>query len=133
MTKIAVYGTLRKGYGLNGLLEKADYVDTVKIQGYRMYTFSGERYSYPIVSYSGRNEDEIEVELYDVHDNGDFKSIDSIELGAGYHHGEIEVKGERYLIYLQDESRCNGRLHRVESGNFNEFANMVRELSRIRE
>jgi gamma-glutamylcyclotransferase (GGCT)/AIG2-like uncharacterized protein YtfP len=129
---VAVYGTLRKGYGLNSYLSEdyAEYIGKAWINGYKMYSFDENHWSYPIVSKTDNAEDKIEIELYKLHDNmsgrdaGD--SIDAIEYGAGYHSGMVEVEGEEYKIYLQDEGECLRHFSHIKSGDFNEFTERVR-------
>jgi len=124
---IAVYGTLRKGYGLNSYLDKerAEFIGTEEIEGFKMYVFSPNGWSYPVLSRTDKKSDKVEVELYKLHDNvagqRSAMSIDGIEYGAGYFSENVEINGENYKIYLQDDDKLH-RMHHVESGNFNEYS-----------
>jgi gamma-glutamylcyclotransferase (GGCT)/AIG2-like uncharacterized protein YtfP len=124
---IAVYGTLRKGFGLNRYLEedRAEFLGTKEIEGYKMYVFSPDHWSYPILSRTDKKSDKVEVELYKVHDNMSGKRaedrIDSIEYDAGYYSEDIEIDGNPFKIYLQHDDELQ-RFHHVKSGNFTEYS-----------
>jgi gamma-glutamylcyclotransferase (GGCT)/AIG2-like uncharacterized protein YtfP len=129
---IAVYGTLRKGYGLNEYLqpELATFVGTKWIEGYQMFTFHDTYWSYPVVAKTDNPSDKVEVELYEFHDNlsafQSAKDVDGIELGAGYHIEQIEHEGKEYNIYLQDIEYCEDELYLIPSGDFNEYTKRCR-------
>jgi gamma-glutamylcyclotransferase (GGCT)/AIG2-like uncharacterized protein YtfP len=129
--RIAVYGTLRKGYGLNEYVSEqfAEYEGIAKISGFKMFSFDKSYWSYPVVTPSDNMSDKIEVELYKFHDNvsgvASAEIVDDIELGAAYYIDNVEINGKKYDIYLQPES-IGEHMHRIHSGDFNEFSERTR-------
>lgn len=77
-----VYGTLKKGkpnhrrFGL----DKAEFIGTTKIHGYRMYDLG----YYPIIFQAGYEVPPIEAEIYSVHDKAILDKIDKMEIASGY-------------------------------------------------
>ncbi len=118
MTKCAFYGSLRRG-GYNAANEDKDmlYLKTTTIGGYKMYSLG----AYPACVVSDNNKDVITIELYDLSDDN-FRWIDNMEKGAGYHTTIIEVDGEKYLMYLHDVDSWKDREDRlVTTGNWIEY------------
>jgi len=97
MRKIFVYGTLKKGYGLNHILKNSKYIGKEKIYGYNLYD-SG--YGYPLAMKTIAP-DFVEGELYEVNDQV-WKTICNIEIGAGY---DIKtIKDVNFFIYNPREN-----------------------------
>ena len=65
INRVCVYGTLRKGYGLNRYIQaaKGELVDTVTLRGYRMYSFG----AYPAINETENPSDQIVCEIYQFH------------------------------------------------------------------
>ena len=100
--KLFVYGTLKRGYGLNHVLSRSlrigDYI--TKQKGFRMTGFW-----YPFIFRDKTSKFSIKGELYDV-DQNDFRTANRIELGAGYKLEEIDkdVYGYVYPTKVEDLS-----------------------------
>jgi gamma-glutamylcyclotransferase (GGCT)/AIG2-like uncharacterized protein YtfP len=74
---IAVYGTLKKGYGLHRTFPEMKHLGDDIVSGYTLYTCG----AFPAaVPYS---EGRVKIEVYEVPDDT-FEFIDDIEKGAGY-------------------------------------------------
>ena len=80
MRNIFVYGTLKKGFGLDYYLESSAYVGKAKISGALLYSFG----SIPYVVETNNEEDVVYGEVYMV-EQVDGEIIDSIELASGYY------------------------------------------------
>jgi gamma-glutamylcyclotransferase (GGCT)/AIG2-like uncharacterized protein YtfP len=125
---VAVYGTLRKGYGLNRFLsnEHAEYLGEAEIKGFKLYAFNLDRWCYPVLTRTDNMSDTAIVELYKFHDNvsGNVSEgrIDSIEYGAGYFSEEVEINGNSYKVYLKDDEDVSKRMHHIKSGDFNVYS-----------
>lgn len=79
MIKIAVYGTLKKGQRLSGVMEKAKFICNDFISG-QLYQFNP---FYPHLSLNPPDPKQVAVEVYEV-DGNLLTTLDGIELGAGY-------------------------------------------------
>jgi len=75
MTKILVYGTLKKGNGLNPYLKESNFIRVGIIKGYKMYCNG----YYPMIVKTDKDTDTITGEIYDVEDTDVLNTIDSIE------------------------------------------------------
>ena len=102
--KLFVYGTLKRGYGLNHVLSRSlrigDYI--TKQKGFRMTGFW-----YPFIFRDKTSKFSIKGELYDV-DQNDFRTANRIELGAGYKLQEIDngIVGYVYPNPIDAKSIC---------------------------
>lgn len=93
-TKIAVYGTIRKGQ-INDRFFSTERKEPVRIPGYIMYNYGG----YPGIVWTGNEKDTIVVEPIEV-DMKDSHAIDRMEVGAQYYTDVIMIDGEPHKIYL---------------------------------
>jgi gamma-glutamylcyclotransferase (GGCT)/AIG2-like uncharacterized protein YtfP len=127
---LAVYGTLRKGYGLNRYLseERATYLGTKRIKGFKLYAFSDKHWSYPSLTRTDNMADIATVELYKFHDtlagNDAEARVDDIEYGARYFSEEIEIDGDIYKVFLKDDDKMKDMFH-IESGDFNVYSQVL--------
>jgi len=83
--------------GLNDS-SNADFVNSVLIPGYKMYSFGG----YPYVVKAGIL-DFIRVDLFNIKNLRIEESIDSMECGAGYHRHTITVDNVDYTMYIRPQ------------------------------
>lgn len=122
MIKIAVYGTLRAGFGNHRLMEDSTLVGSgLTKEKYTMYA-SG-------IPYVDKDEptSRIRVEVYDVKDE-DLPSIDSLEgHPSWYRREEIPVEldnGEEvdaWLYFMPGVGKNSGNLTKIESGDYTEY------------
>jgi len=112
MTKIFVYGTLRKGFGLNHCLKAFKFLGVAKLTGFDMYSNG----YYPMVV---KGEDEIVGEVYEIEDGeSEMKILDQIE--CAYNRTKVKVKLNGKLtevetyVYKGDVTH----LEYIESGNW---------------
>lgn len=120
MTKVAVYGSLRKGFGNHGRLQGATFVgETTTTQPYAMYSLGG----FPMVQLEGAKIGPVTVEIYDC--NADqLRGLDQLEgyRGPGhnnfYERDEVETGLGTALIY-----HIEGREGRdlVDSGDWKQY------------
>ncbi len=91
MSKVAVYGTLRRGqYNHRVLGSSAIYLGTADISGFKMHNLG----AFPGVV---RGEGRIVVELYE---GADIKALDVLESeGSLYRRQTENIMGEDYYIY----------------------------------
>lgn len=75
MEKLLVYGTLRKEQRLSAIMQGSKYIETVRIDGYRMYNCG----SYPCVIFSENSS--ITGELYEVDDFTDLDLVEGVASG----------------------------------------------------
>lgn len=75
MTRLGVYGTLRKGMGNHYLIEGSKYIETIQVPGWMMITFAS---TIPTILYSGRPEDGVTLEVYEV-DQATLLRCDNLE------------------------------------------------------
>lgn len=71
--KVAVYGTLRRGFGNNRLLHDSDYLGTEELTGFEMYSLG----AFPAVK-AGNGK--IEVEVYEIQD----RTLQALDILEGY-------------------------------------------------
>ena len=108
MNRVFVYGTLKKGYGNHGVMQRAGgrFVEEAVIDGFELYAVS----SYPGVI---RGKGLVKGEVYDVPDEG-MVHLDRLE-GVPYLYqpeATITIDGQDVLVYLyQPELRGSKRLH----------------------
>lgn len=115
MPHLAVYGTLREGFGNHSLLEDAEllYKGYSKIP-YEMYQAGGIPYLTP-----SEKEHKIFLEVYRVSEQT-VREINRLELGSGYekrviHVGEMPGHVDDAWIYIQREVFGG---EKVEDGKF---------------
>lgn len=120
MTQVAVYGSLRKGFGNHGRLRNAKYLGTTKtVRPFAMYSLGG----FPMVQLDGEKIAPITVEIYDC-DEETMQGLDMLEgyRGPGksnfYDRSEVDTEMGTVLIY-----HIEGREGRdlVESGDWKEY------------
>ena len=103
VTKVAVYGSLRKGLHNHGLLQDSDYLGLDKLQGeYTMLDLG----SFPGLLLEGSTD--ITVEVYDI-DDTTFQSLDWLEgYPSFYNRTEVEtLYGTAWVYYLNDDDYSN--------------------------
>lgn len=118
---MGVYGSLRQGFGnYNYFLKGKKLVSTIKVKGLRMYSLG----FFPCVVNTGKKEDEVVMEIYELDDKKDLEiigRIDAMELGAGYSIETLETEfGKvRYYAYPEIPDGCS----HVKSGDWKEYQN----------
>lgn len=121
---VAVYGTLRNGMHNNGLMQGLQYLGTLRLMGYKMYTMQpvdseGNR-SVPYVVCTGDRSDSIMVELWSgAHAGGMWgyilKRLDALECHPTWYtrkliypcrfeNGPLPVSPVRVWIYLFEDA-----------------------------
>lgn len=75
MTRLGVYGTLRKGMGNHYLLEGFKYIETIQVPGWMMITFAS---TIPTILYTGDKNESVTLEVYEVDDHT-LRDIDQLE------------------------------------------------------
>jgi gamma-glutamylcyclotransferase (GGCT)/AIG2-like uncharacterized protein YtfP len=96
MVNIAVYGTLRQGGWNNRRKAIREPLYTEKLPGYKLgVTFL------PFVEKTDNKEDKVIFEFYRI-DDSDYRSIEAMELGAGYTTEVMEYKGEEWTWWSHE-------------------------------
>jgi gamma-glutamylcyclotransferase (GGCT)/AIG2-like uncharacterized protein YtfP len=120
MTLVAVYGSLRKGFGNHGRLLGSTFVGTTQTtEKFSMYSLGG----FPMVQLEGAKVSPITVEVYECNDDA-LRSLDQLEGYRGprqsnfYDRSEVETGLGTALIY-HIEGREGREL--VESGDWKEY------------
>ena len=118
----AVYGTLRTGEGNNYLLNNLiGTPDT--ISGFLMRSLGG----FPFVTYTGKADDKIVVELFNVDSDQRSKSLDCLEGCWGGYSGfydRVSVltdAGKQVYLYVFREDENHNQL--IENGDWVNFCN----------
>jgi len=115
---IFVYGSLKKGYTLNDLLNNAEFLGNAELEGYDLYEM--ERYPYPIII---EGEHSVMGEVYLV-DYTTLCSLNRMECNSGYFSNKKEVtlidfskrKALFWYVYrLPDKIKCTFK----PDGNWN--------------
>ena len=88
---VAVYGTLRKEQPNSFLMDRAKYVDTVKIDGMKMY--AGVYFPFAVIS--DKKSDHIVAELYEI-DELIENSLDALE-GVNHENPDDGLYVKEYL------------------------------------
>jgi gamma-glutamylcyclotransferase (GGCT)/AIG2-like uncharacterized protein YtfP len=111
---IAAYGTLRKDHYNFKRFESLEYIKTVRIPGYELWDFG----PYPYII--EKENAEITVDILKTNASTK-RSIDSMEIGAGYKLKEITIDDMQCTIYYMDKIYNNTT--QIQSGDYNEKNN----------
>lgn len=121
MTKVAVYGSLRKGMHNNPLLGNSEFLgSTVTAEPYAMYSLGG----FPMVQLTGEKVCPIVVEVFEV-DDAVHQRLDQLEgfRGKGrdnfYDCSLVQTVDFGEVLMYHIEDRTNNRL--VENGDWVDF------------
>jgi len=116
MTKILVYGTLRKGYALNGYLQSGTFLGDVVLEGFQMYTNG----SFPMIV---EGDGKIRGELYQFDSVEGLKVLDRIESAYTRSSVTTNLNGEKVdcETYIYDHSIYG--LEKIEVGDWREYSN----------
>lgn len=111
-TRVLVYGTLRKGEGLNQYMRNFEYLGIAMLEGYKMYSNG----SFPMIV---EGEGEIVGEIYEIEGGkNDIAILDQIE--CAYTRTKVEAKIDGAWIqvqtYIYNHSIDN--LDKINSGNW---------------
>lgn len=95
--KVAVYGSLKKGFGNHRLLETSERLGTDKITGWTMHSMS----AYPCICEGG---DDISIEVYEINEST-FSALDMLEgYPSFYNRKEVSTKyGTAWIYYIEDD------------------------------
>jgi len=108
--RMFVYGTLKKGFGLNRILSDSTYIGHASVKGYSLRDAG----PYPVVFHGDKN-DVVHGEVYEV-DKDTYNIVASIEEGAGYWLEETKTTdGEPVSLWVSDD-KVYGDLPVVEGG-----------------
>jgi gamma-glutamylcyclotransferase (GGCT)/AIG2-like uncharacterized protein YtfP len=120
---VAVYGSLRKGFGNHALLRDAEFVTEEYISGYDMISLGG----FPALFKSEVPVSKILVEIYKV-DDSEMTGLDRLEgYPSFYNREEIETsKGKAWIYFIENssgyyESTKNREV--IKSGDWKEYNN----------
>lgn len=113
-TKVAVYGTLRKGQGNSSLLGGAMGLGKVQLQGYEMYTAGG----FPVCYRTADKRETIVAELYDVHSIETLQRLDGLEGHPDWYRREVVSTplGPAWIYIMTDQGYKQNS--KVESGDW---------------
>lgn len=115
---LAVYGTLRKGCRLNGMMgANAKLLGTDRIFGYDMYHNGSYPYAVPSSIEDGKN-NSILVEIWDV-DTKPAIEVMRLELSAGYDLRDVPTT--QGVAALLEYSKHRSGLMRILNGDFVEW------------
>jgi len=119
---VAVYGSLRKGFGNNRLLETADFVsDGITLKEFTMHSLGG----FPAIIEGGDHG--VTVEMYEV-DSTTFKRLDGLEGYPDFYNRQqtlVDCGGGRqvsaWIYYMEEGSRFIDNSPVVYSNDWKEF------------
>lgn len=117
--KFAVYGTLRKGYGNNRLLENTNYLG----QGWSVDKFRLTANGIPYVSKKDPVS-RVKVEIYETEDQNVIRNVDSLEGHPRfYKREEILVEMNTGQIEKAELYFCEGREHLtlIDTGDYGDY------------
>ncbi len=116
MHKVAVYGSLRAGFGNHRLLSQAKFLKEAVAQGFEMVDLGAFPAVYP------EEASAVKVEVYEV-DDETLQNLDFLEGHPRfYRREEVVVDKEEVFMYVMQDQRY--REHRkVASGDWKEFKN----------
>lgn len=96
---VFVYGTLKRGHGLNSYLTNEEFVGEGSVKSFNLYE-SGIPFAVP----SDNESDVIYGEVYNITNPSVKYEVDSIEVGAGYYVDNVEVQ-------LEDGEKCISQIY----------------------
>lgn len=115
---LAVYGTLKRGYGNNRLISDWKFVGTTRIKGFDMYQMG-----FPMIFHG---DGEITIEVFEIPDRpGALRNVDYLE---GYNPNrndnnfylreEIDTEYGKAFIYVGADRARSSHLPLIEDGNW---------------
>jgi len=111
---VGVYGSLREGLWLrDSFANEMTPVKTIVLDGFQMHSTG----HYPVVT-PGGEEEHITVEVVEVNDTT-LRSLDGVELGAGYSRITIKYKDEEFFMYVYQHPV--GNYPKVEDGDWTSY------------
>lgn len=117
---VAVYGTLRKGFHNNRLLEGARLIDTGVSEFWgTMFSAGG----FPILS-CVEPTSKIVVEIWEILDDDMFYHLDCLEGYPGWYDRDIKtfsINGEPIQAWIYHQDELFPQLTEVESGDWKQF------------
>ena len=116
INKLAVYGTLKRGYGNNRLISDWKFIGTTRIKGFNMYQMG-----FPMIFHGDR---EITIEVFEIPDHPNaLRNVDALE---GYREGdpnnnfylreEIDTEFGKAFIYVGANAARESSLPLIEDG-----------------
>lgn len=93
MVNVFVYGTLKKGFGLNYLLDSSKFIGEAKLEGYEMYS---------LVSFAPfivKGDGKVYGEVYEISEDL-LKKLDKFEARYNRKEVEVEILGEKMKVYV---------------------------------
>lgn len=125
LTKVAVYGSLLKGFGNSALLSNSELLGTTIIEGFDMYSLG----AFPAITPNTEDKPRIQVEVYEV-DDLVMQRLDTLEgyprfynrMKVEYDLGKGTESAWIYFIENINNYRQNqAPLPRVECGSWREY------------
>lgn len=117
--KVAVYGSLRKGFGNHGTMVRAEgtFLSKDTISGFNLYPYAGR--SFPCVTKGDNN---IVAEVYEVDEEG-LSILDGLE-GYPDFYDRLQTDTENHKnVWIYYHDRVSPELDLIESGDWEEFLN----------
>lgn len=99
--KVAVYGTLKHGFGNHDLLSLTSLVGTAWLKGWKMYHLG----AYPAITPSEDPQDQIWCEVYEDISDEEFERLDGLEgYPRLYNRKQVSVCGhdDVWVYYMKD-------------------------------
>lgn len=110
---VAVYGTLKRGFGNHRLLEKSAFLKESKLKG-TMYSLG----PFPALSLHGNTD--VHVEMYEI-DEPTLQSLDRLEGHPSfYQRQKVHAGGLDAWVYTMDHDQELSNMPIVKSGNWGE-------------
>jgi gamma-glutamylcyclotransferase (GGCT)/AIG2-like uncharacterized protein YtfP len=121
MTRILVYGTLRRGQGANGFLGDAKFVEEVRLPGYDMFHLGG----FPGIVPNPDNKEGVVGEVFELTDDREIENLDAYEGYSPRHEEsslylrkEVEVLGKPTFVYVYNRNTDRGSYGKIPSGDW---------------
>ena len=106
MVKIFIYGTLKKGFGLNYLFSNSQFIGKAVLEGYEMYSLI----CFPFIT---KGMGKVFGEVYEIKEDL-LKRLDKVEIGFTREKVEVDVLGKKIEVYTYvKETNIKGRLYFV--------------------
>lgn len=114
MPKVAVYGTLRTGFGNHHLMGDSRLLGTTELHGFEMYSAGG----FPVI-YPSTNDDSIIVEVYEVSESVLHGPLDSLEGHPRWYRRQlVDTEFGKAWVYVMQTQAYKRDNRRVATGDW---------------
>lgn len=117
---IFVYGSLRKGCYNNHYLTNCEYIDSIKLTGFKLYKLCE---SYPAAVKTNNDNDQIVADVYKI-DQLKLNQLDLLESHPEYYervqiyNKQLNLTGWIYCVPISDVERIQKKCFFIENGNW---------------